>query len=356
MRELTRGEAHGIYGGAMMTGPYNPLRITLVAVAVFGVGYVLAGADGWGPPAANESAIGEVSRWCERVAGGLLREPVNTLGNLGFVAAGLAMFAVLGRDEERARPRVNRFVGHQPIALLYAGATVFLGPGSMVMHGTHTRFGAWLDNVSMIAFILIPWLTNLAMLGRWRSRTLFATYGVVLAAYAAGYWFVGPDLGIGLDLFGASIAIWVVSEVLVRWWSPAARWWSGLAGFVVAVVFGITPGDILADLGSYWWVVGFWLPGLLATHPPNVTRRAWPWFWVGVASFVGAYAIWLTGTADHARCRPDSLVQPHAIWHLLGALATWAFFQYLRTGRPAEVQTFAAAKRPATAQSPVTNP
>ena len=29
---------------------------------------------------------------CERVGGGFLREPVNTLGNLGFVAAGSLMF------------------------------------------------------------------------------------------------------------------------------------------------------------------------------------------------------------------------------------------------------------------------
>ena len=58
----------------------------------------MAGQNGWGTPAENESAIGEASRWCERVNGGFLREPVNTLGNLGFVAAGLLMFWVLARD------------------------------------------------------------------------------------------------------------------------------------------------------------------------------------------------------------------------------------------------------------------
>ncbi|GIS38323.1 MAG: hypothetical protein Ct9H90mP10_07240 [Actinomycetota bacterium] len=40
--------------------------------------------DGWGSKATNENAIGEISRWCERVRGGLLREPSNPLGNLGF--------------------------------------------------------------------------------------------------------------------------------------------------------------------------------------------------------------------------------------------------------------------------------
>ena len=56
-----------------------------------------------------------------------------------------------------------------------------------------------------------------------------------------------------------------------------------------------------------------------------------PWFFLGVASFFGAYAIWLTGTDTSSQCDPDSIVQPHAIWHLLAALATFAFFLYFRT-------------------------
>ncbi len=49
-----------------------------------------------------------------------MREPINTLGNLGFVLSGLTMFAVLARDT----PNANRFVGNQPIALTYAAATL----------------------------------------------------------------------------------------------------------------------------------------------------------------------------------------------------------------------------------------
>jgi hypothetical protein len=331
MRTVTTDEA-----AASKASPFTPLRTAAVAVAIFALLYAVLGANGWGTPAANEQAIGEVSRWCERVAAGLLREPINTLGNLGFVVAGLAMFWVLGRDEVRDRPRQNRFIGQQPIALLYAAAATFLGPGSMVMHGTHLRVGAWLDNVSMVAYILIPWLVNVAVLARWRDRTMLRTYAILLAGYAAGYWFLGPDLGIGIDAFGVSIAVWVISEVLYRWWSPAGRWWSGLVGFAVGAVFGITPGDIAAAPGEYWWVVLFWLPGLLARKPPTLRRTYWPWYWVGVGSFLLAYRIWLTGTATDPACNPDGLVQPHAVWHLLSALATWGFFLYFRTARVPE--------------------
>ncbi|MDX1448598.1 MAG: ceramidase domain-containing protein [Acidimicrobiia bacterium] len=303
------------------------------AVAAFFLVFLAFGANGWGPPASNESAIGEISRWCERVSSGLLREPVNTLGNLGFVIAGLLMFAILARDELAGRPRRNPFIGNTPTAVLYASATLFLGPGSMAMHGTHTPFGAWLDNVSMVAFILIPWLHNTAVLGRWRRSGFFTAYALLLAAYAAGYWFLGPDLGIGLDLFGLSIGLWIVSEVVFRYWSPPVRFLSGFVGFVVAFAFGVTPADMAAEPERYWWVILFWLPGLLATSPAPVRRRYVPWFWVGMGSFLAAYAIWLTGTADHPACDPDSLIQAHAIWHLLSAVATLSFFWFLRTGR-----------------------
>jgi hypothetical protein len=309
------------------------MRVATLSLATFAVVFVALGTNGWGPAADNEQAIGEVSRWCERVSGGLLREPVNTLGNLGFVLAGLTMLVILAADVRRPAPQVNRFIGHSHIALLYASAAVFLGPGSMVMHGTHTRFGAWIDNVSMVAYILIPWLFNVATLAKWRDRTMFRSYVMLLVAYAAGYWFVGPDLGIGLDLFAASIGMWVTSEVLYRFWSPAAGWWSGLVGVAVALVFGVTPATIVSDLANYWWVVTFWLPGLLARGPAPGRRRYTPWYWAGFASFMVAYAIWLTGTAEHPACSPDSLLQPHAIWHLLSALATFCFFMFLRTER-----------------------
>lgn len=311
----------------------RPLRITAYALVAFAALFILGGAIGWWTPAPNEQAIGEISRWCERVSGGLIREPVNTLANIGFVISGLAMFLVLANDTRQAPTRRNRFIGNQPVALLYAAATVFLGPGSMVMHGSHTFFGAWIDNVSMVAYITIPWVLNTSILGRWKERTFFLVYTAVVVGYAAGYWFFGSDLGIGLDLFGVSIGLWVISEVLYRFWSPSMRLLSGLVGFLVAFVFGITPVDMLAAPGEFWWVILFWVPGMLATTPPGSRRRYLPWFWAGLASFFVAYAIWLTGTDSHPWCNPDSLIQAHGVWHLLTALATWCFFKFFRTER-----------------------
>ncbi|MDH3296627.1 MAG: ceramidase domain-containing protein, partial [Acidimicrobiia bacterium] len=310
---------------------HRPLTWAVTALAVFAVLFLLGGATGWWTPASYEPAVGEVSRWCERVNGGLVREPINTLGNLGFIVSGLAMFVVLARESavdgrasgDRTNGGVapgsvaNRFVGNQPVALTYAAATVFLGPGSMMMHGSHTFFGAWIDNVSMVTYILIPWMYNIATLRRSPDRRLLTVYACVLTAYAAAFWFFGDDLGIGLDLFGLSIALWMVSETLYRFWSPAARLWSGLIGFAVALVFGITPVEMVNDLDNYWWMVLFWIPGLFAVRGRHSERTYTPWFWAGTAAFLIAFAVWTTGKDDHLWCRPDSLVQAHAIWHLL---------------------------------------
>jgi hypothetical protein len=307
------------------------LWITLALLAVFAIAAVLLGQNGWGTPAANEQAIGEVSRWCERVSGGFLREPVNTLGNLGFVVSGLAMFWVLGRDEATERTVTNPMIGINTISVLYAAATVFLGPGSMVMHGTHTFFGAWLDNVSMVGYITIPWLLNLSVMARWRDRKLLTVYAVIVASYAAGYWLIAPDLGIGLELFRVSIPLWLISEFVYRFWSPTTRWASGFLGFAVAAAFGITPIDMINNIGQYWWWPLFWLPGLVAAYAPPARRTYTPWFFTGVGAFLLAYAIWQTGKAGQPWCHPDSLLQGHAIWHLLSAVATWSFFKFLRS-------------------------
>ena len=179
-----------------MTDHWRPTKIALGSLGVFTVLFLTGGAIGWWEPAPYEQAIGEVSRWCERVNAGWLREPVNTLGNLGFVAAGLTMFAVLARDETSGPPTTGTFYGNHPIALLYAASVVFLGPGSMVMHGSHTFFGAWIDNLSMVAYITIPWLYNVSRLGRWSLRGYLSTYTVVVVSYGVAYWLFGSDLGL----------------------------------------------------------------------------------------------------------------------------------------------------------------
>ena len=118
-------------------------------------------------------AIGEVSRWCERISGGYFREPANALSNLGFMFTGLLMFWILANEK---KIKGSRFHGPTITALTYATAAVWLGPGSLLMHGTHTEWGEWADNLSMIMYIIIPWLLNIKEMGRWSLKIFFSSY------------------------------------------------------------------------------------------------------------------------------------------------------------------------------------
>ena len=317
----------------MQSDAYKPFKLGLAASFAFFLGYVLFGWQGWGAPAIVEQAVGDVSRWCERVQPGLFHEPVNALSNLGFMVAGLLMLWLLGRDVEAGR--TGMMFGHSPIALLYSGAAIWLGPGSMLMHGTHTAWGGWADNLSMVMYILIPWMINVSAMGRWPPRQILGVYATLVLVYGIGRAVNGWGLGINLDFFGLSIGFWVISEVLYRFWSGWLRVLSGFVGFIVAGIFGITPFEMLAEPALYWWVILFWLPGLLATGPAPTRRTYSPWFALGIASYLSAFAIWQTGKMGHPFCDPDALIQAHGVWHLLSAVSTACFFFFLRTERQA---------------------
>ncbi len=311
-----------------LTKQYTYLAILICVL--FMSAYVIIGTFGWSSPASSEQAIGEVSRWCERVTIGIFREPSNALSNIAFMVAGVVMLKTLAGDSTETK-NINQFHGFTPVSLLYAYSVIWLGAGSLLMHGTHTNWGASADNIGMVMFILIPWLFNVSQMGKWGINKFLLIYLVLVLIYGFGREIAGPRLGINLELFDISIGLWGISEVLYRYWSPFFRWVSGLVGFVVASAFGIFPSDMIADPLTYWWVVLFWVPAVFSGNRPEARRSYVPWFIAGVSVYMVAFSIWLTGRPNHSWCNPDSIIQAHAIWHLLSALATWFFFKFLRT-------------------------
>ena len=274
----------------------------------------------------NIHLLGEASRWCERLSDGLFREPVNTLSNMGFMVVGLYIFWVLCNDKKNS---TNPFIGINKISILYASVVIYLGPGSMLMHGTNTEWGEWADNLSMIMYIILPWLFNIYSMSKWSINQFLNTYISIVVIYSIWRWFTDFELGINFNLFGVSIGLWVISEVLYRYWSPVFRLLSGFVGFLVLMIFGTMPNEVFENFNEYWWVILFWLPAVLSNKKPKHSRT-YKWFILGMISYLSAFAIWLTGVPDHESCSPDSIVQAHGIWHLLTALATYFFFLHYR--------------------------
>ena len=271
------------------------------------------------------SFIGEASRWCERISDGPFREPVNTLSNLGFMVVGLYILYKLSNETS-----FNEFSGLNKITILYGVCVVYLGPGSMMMHGTNTEWGGWADNLSMVMYIIIPWLYNIYKMSNWTVNTFMKVYFSIVIFYAVMRGFFGDGMGIGLNLFGVSIGLWVISEFLYKFWSPNMRFISGFVGFLVLMLFGTFPAEVFSNIGDYWWIIFFWLPGLLATNKPKGIRT-YRWYFAGMVAYMSAFAIWLTGVPDSESCNPDSIFQAHGFWHLLTALSTILFFYHYRS-------------------------
>ena len=305
----------------------NPFYIALSITGLFTVVFFYLSSQGLIQSEEEAYLIGEASRWCERVSDGWFREPVNTLSNFGFVIIGLIIFWIISNENTS---NDNLFFGVTGITLIYATAAVYLGPGSMLMHATNTEWGGWADNLSMVMYIVIPWLYNISLMAKWSIKKFVITYFIIIISYAVLRWLYGWGLGIGFNLFGTSIGLWFISEALYRFWSPTFRFLSGFLGFFVMFLFGTSPLDIVSNISDYWWTLFFWLPGLLATHKPE-GRRSTIWFILGMISYFLAFAIWTTGVPDHQNCSPDSIIQAHGIWHLLTALATFLFFIHYRS-------------------------
>ena len=303
----------------------NTFNITLVASIGFLVIFSLLSYFQLIQSVDTLGLIGEASRWCERVSGGIFREPINTLSNLGFMVVGLYILYKLTNEIS-----FNEFSGLNKITILYGVTVVYLGPGSMMMHGTNTEWGGWADNLSMVMYITIPWLYNCYKMSNWSVNTLMKIYFSIILVYAIMRGLFGDGMGIGLNLFGVSIGLWVISEFLYKFWSPYMRFISGFVGFFVLMLFGIFPIEVFENINDYWWIVFFWLPGLLANKGPE-GYRTYGWYFAGMIAYMSAFAIWLTGVPDSETCNPDGLFQAHGIWHLLTALSTILFFYHYRS-------------------------
>ncbi len=303
----------------------NAFIITLVVSIAFMLIFYLLSVFQLIQSSESVALIGEASRWCERVSNGAFREPVNTLSNFGFMVAGLYILYKLTNEIS-----FNEFSGLNKITILYGVAVVYLGPGSMMMHGTNTEWGGWADNLSMVMYIILPWLYNCYKMSSWNVNTLLKVYFSIVIFYAVMRGLFGNGMGIGLDLFGVSIGLWVISEFLYKFWSPRMRFLSGFVGFLVLMLFGIFPDEVFGNLGEYWWIILFWLPGILANKKPKEIR-SYRWYFAGMIAYMSAFAIWLTGVPDSDTCNPDAIFQAHGIWHLLTALATIFFFYHYRS-------------------------
>jgi hypothetical protein len=248
----------------------RPLLVAAtVAVASCGL-LALAILGGWlGPD------IGRGANFCEAARDWAVRQPANTFSNVGFVAAGLLIAWHAG-----ARNRAGgSLASHRKLATAIACLVVLLGPGSAAMHATQSAVGGDLDMLSMY---------------------LVASFA---AAYAAMRWLRG-----GTRLLAATFAGGVAFCELVGLWRadlPVVMYAGNLA-FALLLIAAVTIEVLIIRRGE------------------AQARRAYAV--LSLAAMLTAFAIW--NAAKTWLCDPHSLIQGHAIWHLLGAVSAYFLYRY----------------------------
>ncbi len=163
------------------------------------------------------------------------------------------------------------------LGFAFPAMLVFQGLGAMFFHASLKSWAGAIDASSMFTIVGLLLSINLLRAGR------------VTRAGLVGLW---------LALVAAGLALgWVAPEVV----SP--------------VMFLL----VIAVLGSEVW---------LARHG----RTPFPtWFRVGIWVFLAGVAVWFGSAIEGAPlCRPDSLWQGHALWHVTSAVAIGLFWVHVR--------------------------
>lgn len=253
----------------------RPLLAACLTAVVSLVLLALAVRHGWlGPD------VGRGDGFCEVARGGLVRQPVNAASNAGFVLAGL-LIAWHARSPERLGDVLPR---HRGLPTTMACTVVLLGPASAAMHATQSAAGGLLDVTSM--YLVASFAAAYALLRWYDASTSF-------------FWLAFALLVAGCELAG------------------------GLGGEVPVVLH---LGNVAFGLLLVLAVV---LEVRLWRRGPGRTRlRIGAW---SLASMVVAFVIW--NLSQEQWCDPRSLLQGHAVWHLLGALAAYLLFRLYASER-----------------------
>jgi ceramidase len=204
-----------------------------------------------------------------------IRQPANTVSSFGFVFGGMIILFHMHQNE----PARRLSGGYSAVMGI---SSMIIGIGSAFYHASLTFIAQFFDVLGM--FLLAAFMLIYAIERIWNLR--FAT---TLSLY----------LALNLFLSWLQIAI------------PDTR------RYVFAIVL------IVALLFEYC---------LRLKAKPNIQVR---WLHYGIGLLSIAYIIWIL---DNTRtvCFEDSLLQGHAMWHILGAISVLFLYLYYASETPKE--------------------
>ncbi len=211
--------------------------------------------------------------FCEAPRGGAaVLQPANAWSSFAFVLLGSLILQATRQWDRRTAFPVEA-------ARIYGVAATIVGVGSFFLHATLTLWGQFADVLGMYLISGFGLVYGLTRWLRWRQRQSLIVYVLVCAAL-------------------------ITSLILF----PETRRW--LFAIILILALGI-------EL-------------LFARRRRRDVKLSL--FLIGIAANALAFAIWIL---DQTRtvCAPESFVQGHAIWHILGAVSVWMTYRYYRSER-----------------------
>ena len=212
--------------------------------------------------------------------------------------------------------------------LTYGMACAAVGVGSFAMHGFNTDWGGWLDLSGMMMYITMPVFYNFSRFFRWNEQKFLTTYLGANALLSVLHW----QYGIGLFVWVFSIGIWLAQETAIRYQQqPLAIFLVPIVGIIILV--GYNPVNFVREqIGVIIMIFMALLAWFLyRLDEIKLQRTHTPYFWCGSAAYLLASFIWRASQKGGSICEPDSLLQGHALWHILGAVAMFCFYRYFMT-------------------------
>lgn len=229
--------------------------------------------DSWKPATCVSSAAG---CFCEVPSGGTVLQPVNALSSLAFVISSILVLFCVGYSRRNHVGEIApSFDPPTSFTLLYSLALALIGFGSAFYHASLTFLGQSLDIAGMYFFVTLVGLIA-------AKRSLGLKWRLVIWSYVVGNAVILslvtllPDLRRYLFALILLLVIVSISSAIGRnkELKKVSHFWAAL---------------VLIIVGGLFWVL-------------DVTRIL---------------------------CSPDSVFQGHAIWHVLGAAASYFLFRFL---------------------------
>lgn len=267
---------------SLLSGPAVIFSLITAALAIlFAIVWHVDLWEGW-----SLGVAGTFAEFCERNRlKSIIRQPANTWSNLAYLFYGL-LCARLALYDKKHQVQANLITRWPVISWVFGFTFVYLCFGSFFYHASLTRIGQHFDMAGTYALVAFPVMVNLARIYRHYAKTNEAQLVPILIA--------------------TSFAVFVLIF--------AFKW--QLKGEVAL------PALIVGVIASTLWY-----------HAISKSPYQMLFGLLAIVSMAAAYFIWWQDRYKHW-CEPESLLQGHALWHVLTGLGGFFVYLMLRSERP----------------------